>query len=69
MGLQVYEHEKKKHRETDELRREEANLQQQEQRLRQVSTAHSSGTTPLYGLRSNHTPSGNCCMSMVCGVH
>ena len=36
-GLQVYEHEKKKHRETDELRREEAQLQQETQRLRQVA--------------------------------
>ncbi len=35
-GWQVYEHEKKKHRETDELRREEAALQQETQRLRQV---------------------------------
>lgn len=32
----MYEHEKKKHRETDELRREEAALQQETQRLRQV---------------------------------
>ena len=34
--MQVYEHEQKKHRETEELRAEEAQVQQQEQRLRQV---------------------------------
>jgi hypothetical protein len=32
----MYEHEQKKHRETEELRAEEARLQQQEQRLRQA---------------------------------
>ncbi len=34
--VQAYEHEQKKHRETEELRAEEAQVQQQEQRLRQV---------------------------------
>ena len=37
--VQVYEHEQKKQRETDQLRAKEAQVQQQEQRLRQVSHA------------------------------